>query len=75
MPSSHIVDELTQTLRHPPWRLSFRGLPCDGPRYDGALEIRRRAGRHRGADAIRIGAQIAVGAAAAAARHRSLVQI
>ena len=31
MPSSHIVDELTQTLRHPPGRLSFRGLPCDGP--------------------------------------------
>ena len=31
MPSPHIVDELTQTLRHPPGRLSFRGLPCDGP--------------------------------------------
>jgi hypothetical protein len=31
MPSSYIVEELTQTLRHPPGRLSFPGLPCDGP--------------------------------------------
>ena len=51
MPSSHIVDELTQTLRHPPGRFSFRGLPCDGPdmtalsKYADELD----------ADAIRIG--------------------